>query len=162
MHPYVLWLGAHKYRCLRRPEVSDLPGTGLRSGFELPERLLGAQLQDTVCSPLPIPLASQYPGPSLSPTKVDVCSEWPLEKLFLLCFPKERGDREWLYDLREGQDHHRINLGRVGSLKGPQFTAAELSTKKGQPGLKDLVTARHPSRPPPAPHSSVLPTPSPL
>lgn len=64
-------------------------------------------------------------------------------------------------DLREGQGHHRINLGRVGSLKGPQFTAAELSTKKGQPGLKDLVTARHPSRPPPAPHSSVLPTPSP-
>lgn len=83
--------------------MSDLPGTGLRSGFELPERLLGAQLQDTVCSPLPIPLGSQYPGPSLSPTKVDVCSEWPLEKLFLLCFPKERCDREWLYSRSEGR-----------------------------------------------------------
>lgn len=150
MHLYVLWLGAHKHRCLRRPEASDLPGTGLRSGSELPERLLGAQLQDTVCFPLPIPLAGQYPG-SLSPTKVGVSSERPAEKLFLFCFPKGRGDKEGLYDLREGQGHHRINLGQVGSLKGPQFIAAELSTKKGQPGLKDLVTAGHPSRPLPSP-----------
>lgn len=74
-------------------EASELPGTGLRSGSELPERLLGA-------------------WKSLE----------TLETLSLLCFPKERGDKEWLYsrsERRPRSSQDKFGSGRV--FEGPSI-----------------------------------------
>lgn len=126
MHLYVLWLGAHEHRRLRRQRH--------QSSLELGSEVV-----------LSCRKGCWEPGKAWKPWKRCPCFVFQR---------KEVTKSGSTVDLREGQGHHRINLGRVGSLKGPQFTAAELSTKKGQPGLKDLVTARHPSRRPPAPHTS--------